>query len=80
MPTRPIVDTYAGPASVAAYSVAHGRDGAAEWGLAVCDLPDGGRAYAKLLDGDLLAATEREEWVGRSVELVIEDKTNVVRA
>jgi acetyl-CoA C-acetyltransferase len=80
MPTRPIVDTYAGPASVAAYSVAHGRDGAAEWGLAVCDLPDGGRAYAKLLDGDLLAATEREEWVGRSVELVVEDKTNVVRA
>ena len=51
--TRPtnrveIVDVHAGPATVATYSVVHGRDGGAEWGLAVCDLPDGGRCYARV--------------------------------
>ena len=68
-PRAPIVDTYAGPATVAAYSVAHGRDGAPQWGLAVCDI-DGGRAYAKMLDADLLADAEERELVGTGVELV----------
>ena len=66
----PIVDVYEGKATVAAYSVAHGRDGAPEWGVAVCDLPGGeGRAYAKLLDADLLAEAEQEELIGRVLTL-----------
>jgi acetyl-CoA C-acetyltransferase len=68
-PPRTITDVYAGPARVAAYTVAHGRDGAAEWGLAVCDVPDGTRAYAKVLDPGLLDAIERDEWVGAEVTL-----------
>jgi acetyl-CoA C-acetyltransferase len=62
----PIVDEYEGDATVAAYSVVHGRDGAPAWGLLVCDVP-GGRCYAKLLDPDALAESEQRELVGRSV-------------
>ena len=30
----------------------------------VCDLPDGDRAYGRIVDADLLAAAETEELVG----------------
>jgi acetyl-CoA C-acetyltransferase len=64
-----IVDEHTGPATVAAYSVVHGRDGAPEWGLAVCDLAGGDRCYARIDDPELLADFEAEQWVGRDVEL-----------
>ena len=41
----PIVDTYAGRATVATYTVVHARGGVPEWGLAICDVPGGGRCY-----------------------------------
>jgi acetyl-CoA C-acetyltransferase len=66
---RAIRDVYDGAATVAAYSVVHGRDGEPEWGLVVCDLPDGDRAYGKVLDGELLASAETEELVGRKLTL-----------
>lgn len=65
---REIRQPAAGPATVAAYSVVHGRQGPA-WGLAVCDLPDGARCYARVHDADLTCSMEESEWVGRSVEL-----------
>jgi acetyl-CoA C-acetyltransferase len=64
-----ITDTYDGKATVAAYSIVHGRDGEPEWGVAVCDLAEGGRTYAKLLDAELLASAEEEELVGRTLTL-----------
>jgi acetyl-CoA C-acetyltransferase len=71
-PALPIRDTYTGPATVAAYTVAHGRGGEAEWGLAVCDVLDGngGRAYARIDDPGLLAEAESVELVGTDVDLV----------
>ncbi len=69
---RPIVDVHHGDAVVAAYTVHHGRDGAATDAVAVCDVAgsdDRARCYAKVLDPDLLAAMEAEEWVGRRVLL-----------
>jgi acetyl-CoA C-acetyltransferase len=69
-PRRTVVDEARGPAIVASYSVVHERSGAAQWALAICDLPAGDRCYAKVLDADLLAAMEAEEWVGASVDLV----------
>jgi acetyl-CoA C-acetyltransferase len=69
-PRATIRNTATGPAAIATYSVVHGRDGSAEWGLLVCDLPEGDRCYAKVTDADLLAALERDEWVGEQVELV----------
>jgi acetyl-CoA C-acetyltransferase len=69
-PPVTIVDTHCGPATVAAYSVVHGRDGEAAWALAVCDVPGGGRCYARVVDPGLLADMERREWVGTAVRLV----------
>lgn len=69
---RPIVDVHHGPATVAAYTVHHGRDGAATDAVLVCDVDvsaDGARCYAAARDVDLLADLEADEWVGRSVEL-----------
>ena len=75
-----ITDHHAGPATVAGYSVAHARSGPPEWAIAVCDLPDGRRAYAKAFDPALLDALEREEWVGRPVTLVASSGVNELRA
>lgn len=75
----PIVDHHDGPATVASYTVAHGRDGSAEWGLVIADVP-GGRAYGRAEDAELLAAMEAEEWVGREVRLTSTGKANVVTA
>jgi acetyl-CoA C-acetyltransferase len=68
-PPRPITAEYTGDATVAAYSVVHGRAGEPEWGLLVCDLPDGERTYAKVVDGEALAQSEQRELVGRPVHL-----------
>jgi acetyl-CoA C-acetyltransferase len=69
-PPKPIVPEHEGEAVVAAYSVVHGRDGAPEWGVAVCDV-DGGwaRTYAKVTDVDVLASAETSELVGSRMRL-----------
>jgi len=78
-PEQPVVaitDTYAGPATVAAYSVVHGREGGPEWGVAVCDLPDGTRTYAKMTDTGLLESAETDELVGRTLTVTTHDNVN----
>ena len=75
-----IVTSASGPATVAAYTVLHGRDGVPDRAVLVCDLPAGGRCYA-LLDGgaEALAQAEHEELVGRRVTLTSEDQLNLAR-
>ena len=75
-----IVTSPEGDATVATYSVLHGRDGEPERALLVCDLPGGGRCYA-VLDGgpDVLRAAEVDELVGRRVTLTPQDQLNVAR-
>jgi acetyl-CoA C-acetyltransferase len=63
-----IVDSHDGDATVAAYSVIHGRDGSPETGVLVCDVP-AGRVYATLGDADALRGAEEVELVGRTVRL-----------
>lgn len=70
LPVTDVVDGAGVDATVAAYTVLHGRDGAPEWGALVCDLPDGTRCYGRLEDPAALADAEREELVGRRVHLV----------
>jgi len=70
-PARPVVAEYAGDATVAAYSIVHGRDGSPDWGVLVCDI-DGGsnggtRAYARVTDPDVLSSAEERELVGAMV-------------
>jgi acetyl-CoA C-acetyltransferase len=68
----PIVATWDGPATVAGYSIAHTRSGAAEWGVAVCDVAGGARTYSRL-PTELLDAFEQDEWVGATVSLTTAD-------
>jgi acetyl-CoA C-acetyltransferase len=70
---RAIRDVYDGAATVAAYSVVHGKDGEPEWGVVICDVPEGDRAYGKVIDADMLASIERDELVGRKVTLTPTD-------
>ncbi|WP_433244652.1 acetyl-CoA acetyltransferase [Streptosporangium sp. CA-135522] len=73
----PIMAGSEGPATVAGYTVAYGRDGAAERGIVVADLPGGGRAYAHLRHPDLIAEAESRELVGRKIRLVPDGPVNV---
>ena len=82
-PARPAAEPLAiaqapeGKATVATYSVLHGRDGGPERAVLICDLPGGSRCYA-LLDGGgaVLAGTEADELIGRSVTLTPADGIN----
>jgi acetyl-CoA C-acetyltransferase len=69
-PPMGIVGSPEGTATVATYSVLHGRDGEPERALLVCDVAAGGRCYA-LLDGGaaMLAEAEVDEVVGRKVTI-----------
>lgn len=69
IPQIPVVDSYGGPGTVAAYTVMHDRTGAATHGAAICDLPDGSRTYALISDPGLLAEAEETELVGRSFHI-----------
>jgi acetyl-CoA C-acetyltransferase len=74
----PIVTSPEGTATVVAYSVLHGRDGAAERAVLICDLPEGGRCYALLEGGTAaLAQAEADELVGRLVTLTPKDQLNL---
>ena len=68
-PIKSIADTYSGVATIATYTVLHGRDGTADWGLLVCDVDGSTRCYARVSDADVLAELEQSECVGRPVEL-----------
>jgi acetyl-CoA C-acetyltransferase len=73
----PVVAEHEGHATVAAYSVVHGRDGDPEWALLVCDLDDGARTYAQCRDVALCRDAESSELVGRRVHLAPETRDGV---
>jgi acetyl-CoA C-acetyltransferase len=76
-PAMPVVAEHEGDATVAAYSVVHGREGDPEWALLVCDLADGARTYAQCRDGARCRDAESRELVGRRVQLAPETRDGV---
>jgi acetyl-CoA C-acetyltransferase len=66
------------PGTVATYTVVHNREGQREWGLVICDLRDGSRAYGRVENPDLLQDMEDEEWVGRTLSLSPANDVNLV--
>jgi len=75
-----IVASPEGSATVATYSVLHGRDGEPTSALLVCDVPGGGRCYAKLDGGaSSFAEIETHELIGRTVTLTPKDGVNLAR-
>ncbi len=73
-----IVGAPEGRATVATYSVLHGRDGDPDRALLVCDLPEGGRCYALLAGGvPVLLEVEKDELIGRPVTITSNDGVNL---
>jgi acetyl-CoA C-acetyltransferase len=70
--------TWSGPATVRAYTVAHGRDGAPVQGLVVLDTAEG-RALARVRDEQLLLDAESRELVGSEVVVTTDGQRNVAR-
>jgi acetyl-CoA C-acetyltransferase len=64
----PLVTDYAGPATIAGYTVAFVRH-APSHAIAVCDTPRGERTVARTDDVALAGRMTREEFVGRRVEV-----------
>lgn len=64
--TRDVLDTYTGPATVAGYTVLHGR-GQDPRGLLLVDTPQGERALLTTDQPSVLAAMEKEEFIGRQI-------------
>ncbi|HEX3705030.1 MAG TPA: acetyl-CoA synthetase [Mycobacteriales bacterium] len=76
-PRLPLIDSYAGDATVAAYTVAHDRD-APQNALLVLDVR-GGRTLARVHEPDLLADAESRELVGATVTVSTDGKKNIAR-
>ncbi|MFC5832905.1 acetyl-CoA synthetase [Nonomuraea insulae] len=72
----PVVGAYSGEGVVAGYTVAHGREGAAEKGFVVVEVP-GGRAYAVVSEAESLVEAEGRELVGQVVRVTTDGKVNV---
>ncbi|MEV4804188.1 acetyl-CoA synthetase [Nonomuraea sp. NPDC049421] len=73
----PLVSACSGTGTVAGYTVAHGRDGGFEKGFVVVEVPGSGRAYAVVVEEELLAEAESRELVGKEVRVVTDGKVNV---
>lgn len=65
---RRIDSSISGLVRVVTYTVMHGRDGLATHSAAICEAPDGTRAYASLAP-DLLETAEQVELVGETLVL-----------
>jgi len=65
-----------GPAVIVGYTVLHTKTD--QYALAVCELGDGTRCYARCNDPELVNAMEREEWVGCAVQLRCENSVNTI--
>ena len=68
-PDCPIVASATGAATILAATTVFDRDSAPSWLLAVTQLPDGRRAYARTTDAEVLASQADDAWIGRTVEL-----------
>ncbi len=65
----PVIDDYTGDGKVAGCTVLYER-GVAPRAVALIDTTGGARAFALSDEDEVIAAMERDEWVGRSVRVV----------
>ena len=74
-----ITADFTGPARVATFTVQYDRNQEPVDGVAICDVAEGVRGYARIVDPDVLALAADGEFVGRSVDLVQGPDCAVVR-
>lgn len=79
-PDVPVVASATGPAHVRAATVIHSRDGSPEVAVAICELPDGTRSYARSAHDDSIAAVLDGTWTDHKAHLSDRgDGTNELR-
>jgi len=71
---RKLQDQANGTAMILGYTVNYAP--LANTALAVCELPNGDRCYARCTDPAILKSMDEEEWVGKQVQLVCENNVN----
>ena len=71
LPSRRLatVEEAAGPATIEAFTVMHGRDGNPEQAITTCLLDDGRRAWGLSGEHDVMSALGEGEWVGTRATL-----------
>ncbi len=70
LPAREVAENPdATAATIEAYTVMHDRDGAPQFAIAACTLPDGRRTWATSGEADTTTALTEGEWVGSAVHL-----------
>ena len=75
-----VVDRAEGPATALAATVVHRGDGTADHTVAICELPDGTRCYARSTAPDTMDAVARGAWVTDTTHLApASDGTNELR-
>jgi acetyl-CoA C-acetyltransferase len=75
-----VVDRAQGAAQVLAATVVHGGDGSADHAVAICELPEGVRCYAKSSDPDAIEVVTSGAWVDLTATLTPgADHTNELR-
>ncbi len=70
-----IVEEFDGDATLATYSVVHGRDGSPQHAVLICDVGAAQRCYGWTADQDVLKELECSELIGRPVRLSREPAT-----
>lgn len=78
VPELPVRSDYSGPVTVATYTLMYDPDGTPVAGAAICDLPDGSRTHARMIDPALLREAESTELVGRTVHMVEGEQAGVI--
>jgi len=79
-PDVDVVATASGPATVIAATTVFDRHDMADHAIAICELPEGGRCYARTSDDASMAAVTEGAWVTDKAQLVArDDGTNDLR-
>ncbi|MEQ8840328.1 MAG: hypothetical protein RIB98_05070 [Acidimicrobiales bacterium] len=80
VPDVAIVERADGPANVLAATVVHSGDGSAGHVVAICELDDGTRCYARSDDADAIEVVTTAAWVAAKAQVVpAGDGTNEIR-
>lgn len=66
---RQVVDFVDGTGALAAATVVHDKAGQPDHVIAICDLDDGARCYAKTTDDAVLAAVLEDRWTNQTVRI-----------
>ncbi len=80
IPLKTVRTDYTGPCTIATYTTIHDRNGDATAAAGIVDLPDGSRAYARILDAGLIAEATQLEMIGRRMEMVEAGDAGIIRA